>query len=92
MLHVLEPVFLRLTSISSWAIAEEMLKLTWSVLHMELVVADLEVWAASSVPLREPVEDEPDEEESLEGEPEEEEPEAELCPLVELPAAVDAGP
>ncbi|MEV5943609.1 hypothetical protein [Streptomyces sp. NPDC051994] len=78
MLHLLEPVFFMLTTISSLVPLAVALRARWSALHLE---PDAEDWACAvdPLPLLEPVEPE---------EPEEE-PEAEPWPLVEVPALVE---
>src|SRR5437868_15027207 len=56
MLHFLEPVFFRLTTISSLVPLAEALKARRSVLHMEL---DVEDWVLAAVPLPLPEPEEP---------------------------------
>jgi hypothetical protein len=82
MLHVLEPVFFMLTTISSSVPLAVALKARWGTLHLAPDVEDL-AWAAEPLPLLEPVEPvEP-------VEPEEEEPEVEPWPPVEVLPVVE---
>jgi len=78
MLHVLEPAFFMLTTISSSTPEAVTLKARWGTLHLEPDVEDW-AWAAVPLPLLEPLEP---------LEPDEEEPEVEPWPLVEVAVAV----